>query len=195
MSKQTLKAYSVQGYENGCITFAKSNVVARREGANELDIEFEEVESCRRAPWADEYSGVKGGVPPLVMIENGWWFECCNCGHRIDSDLFDYDTDTPMEPVEENGFVYCTQACLDAENSEKAARESRKAEAVRAVEEKFPGTEVKWFGDSEPAKVSFTFPDGKCEVNWTVGEETVSVSKCDVDAWKSYIAKRDKESA
>lgn len=195
MSDKTLKAYSVQGYECGCITFATSNVVARREGANELGVEFEEIVSCCRAPWADAYAGVKGGVPALVMIENGWWFECCHCRYRIDSDLYNYKTDMPLEPVEENGFIYCTPACLDAEKQDKAAREAREAAVTKVVKEKFPGTEVKWFGDSHPAKVSFTFPDGQYAVNWTVGEETVSVSKCDVDAWKSYIAKRDKDAA
>ena len=79
-----LKAYSVQGNEYGVITFATCNVVARREGANELNIEFSDVESCRRMPALDGYAGQPGGVPMRVLVEDhGWSQECGYCERRV----------------------------------------------------------------------------------------------------------------
>lgn len=79
-----LKAYSVQGNEYGVIAFASCNVVARREGANELNIEFSDVESCRRVPSLDDYAGQPGGVPMRVLVEDhGWSQECGYCERRV----------------------------------------------------------------------------------------------------------------
>ena len=185
-----LVAYSVQGSENGCIVFASNSASARRQGAGELGCDWEDIESCRRAQWADEYVN-EPRVPPLVMIEHGWWFECCHCGCHIDSDQEGYDDDNEareLDPVEEGGLVFCTPACRDAEAKERADKQARKEAARNAVLEKFPGVEVKWTDDSEPAKVSFTFPGGKYGAIWTVGDELVSISQCDLDAWNAYRA-------
>ncbi|MNG25322.1 hypothetical protein D3C76_1538000 [compost metagenome] len=69
------------------IAFACSGVVARREGANELNIEFSDVESCRRLPALDGYAGRPGGVPWRVLVEeHGWSQECGHCQGRVYSD-------------------------------------------------------------------------------------------------------------
>jgi hypothetical protein len=96
-----LKAYSVQGNEYGVIAFARYNVVARREGANELNIEFGDVESCRRLAALDCYAGQPGGVPMRVLVEDhGWSQECGYCERRVYHD----------EPgrVWEDDQVYCS---------------------------------------------------------------------------------------
>ena len=81
-----LKAYSVQGDEYGTVVFAKHSVVARREGANELSIDFEDVESCTRLPALDQYA-VTGKVPWKVLVEeHGWHQECGWCYRRVYSD-------------------------------------------------------------------------------------------------------------
>ena len=104
---QPLKAYSVQGNEYGCIAFARSGVVARREGANELNIEFEEVESCRRMPGLDEYAGKPGGVPMSVLVENfGWSQECGYCERRVYSD-------EPARVWVSSDQVCCTPKCAE----------------------------------------------------------------------------------
>lgn len=83
---QQLKAFSVQGDEFGTVVFAHSGVVARREGANELNIEFEDVESCRRAPGLDRYAAA-GHVPWRVLVEEHGWRQCCGyCERPVDSD-------------------------------------------------------------------------------------------------------------
>ena len=185
-----LKAYSVQGYEHGCIVFASNSATARRNGAGELGCDWEDIESCRRAPWADSYAQDRR-VPPLVMIEQGWWFECCHCGCKVSDDSYhddDEGNEIQHEPVADGQLVYCTPACLDADRREREDREARKAAAKKLALEKFPGVEVKWVGDFEPVQVMFAFPGGKYKATWTVGDELVSISQCDLEAWKAYRA-------
>lgn len=183
-----LKAYSVQGYEHGCIVFASNSATARRNGAGELGCDWEDIESCRRAAWADSFAQDRR-VPPLVMIEHGWWFECSHCGCQISDDsTHDDDDETPHQPVAEGDWIFCCPACRDAELQERADRKARKEAATKLVLEKFEGAEVKWVDDSQPAKTSFTFPGGKYAATWTVGDELVSISQCDLEAWKAYRA-------
>lgn len=116
-----LKAYSVQGYEYGCIVFATNSATARREGANQLDCEWEDIEYCRRATWADTYAQERR-VPPLVMIDHGWWFECSYCGTKVCTDSSDEDdsgNEILHSPVADGDCVYCTQKCLDEANQQR----------------------------------------------------------------------------
>lgn len=187
--QKPLKAYSVQDCEHGTVVFATSGIAARRIGANDLNTDFEAVESCTRLPWADEYASA-GQVPPLVLIEHGWWFECSHCGEKVcdDSSHYDHETDedVPHEPVADGNWVYCTPACMAAELKERADQKARKEAITKLVTEKFVGAEVKWVSDEEPAKVSFSFPGGQHCANWTVGEDTVSLPASDTDAWNAY---------
>jgi hypothetical protein len=81
-----LKAYAVHdGGERTVIVFGKANAAARREGANEMDIDFSEVDYCHRAKWADRYAE-DGHVPAQAKFEWGWWQECCGCEVRIELD-------------------------------------------------------------------------------------------------------------
>lgn len=84
MADKKMRAYQVQGYEYGVIVYAVSNVIARRQGASELGEEFEHIESCRLAPWADEYFGKN--IPCEAWWENGLWLECNWCESRVSND-------------------------------------------------------------------------------------------------------------
>lgn len=185
-----LKAYSVQGDEAGAIVFATNSATARRMGANAIDHEWEEIASCRRAPWADIYAA-NGRVPPLEMINHGWWFECAHCFERVGEDSCHHDDDgneIPHQPVEEGEAVYCTPACQAAQHRERAQLKAAREAAAKAVTDKFPGAEVKWVDDSTPARTSFMFPGGQYAVRWIVGDDTAAVSNCDVEAWLAYKA-------
>lgn len=72
-----LKAYSVQMDEHGCVRFATNGAAARREGANELDTDWEAIISCRRAPHFDCYA--PGPVPEKALWDSGWRFLCEKC--------------------------------------------------------------------------------------------------------------------
>lgn len=100
-----LRAFSVQADEFGCIRFAKNHVTARREGAGELGVEFNEIISCRRAPELDSYA-TTGSVPwKVLLIEHGWSQECGYCCRMVyaDSEGFVFD--------DEKGQAYCTIEC------------------------------------------------------------------------------------
>ena len=72
-----LVAYSVQADEYGCIRFARNGAQARRQGAAEMDIEWEDIISCRRAADFDQYA--PGPVPEIALWKAGWRFLCCQC--------------------------------------------------------------------------------------------------------------------
>ena len=196
MNVKKIKAYSVQDYESGCIVFASNSATARREGANNLGCEWEDIESCRRVQWADEYADERR-VPPLTMIEHGWWFECCNCGERVGEDSCSYDDDDNEirhKPVACGDLVYCTQECLDSERREREAAQAHHDAAIQAATDAWPGVSVIWVGTKrgvDGTSVSFTFPGGEHSVDWVVGEKTVLIRMSDVDAWSAFKAHKE----
>lgn len=190
-----VKAYIVtEEFEGSCVVvFAERAVVARRDGANELDAEFGEV-SCRRAPWADEYA--PGPVPIEAEIsKGGFWYECgCGCGRRIDSDqgsASDAD-ENPMSPVFVDRLVFWNQACKDADDKyHREAEEKKKrdqADAEAAVIAKFPfATGImayrRYSGKEDALWASFNFPGGVRHANWQIGGSSIAIAGEDLAAW------------
>ena len=195
-----LKAYAVQNDEHGCIVFESNSALARRGGANVLGCDWEDIESCRRAQWADPYA-TQRRVPPLIMMEHGWWFECGHCGVQVSSDSCGHDDDgneIPHTPVVDGDIVYCTQLCMDKEKLEQEIIQAHADAATQAVTNAYPGVHVLWVGTrhgTDGTAVSFTFPGGQRAVDWVVGEETVLVCKCDVEAWKKFKNSADEVAA
>jgi hypothetical protein len=197
-----IKAYQVQGDEYGCIVFATNSATARREGGRELDLEFSEVESCRRAQWADEYADAKGGVPQLVMIKNGWWQECVHCGHRITIDDIEdgYEDDDgnviKLNPVEKDHHIYCNQHCFDKEMEQRANHDAKADEFKNKVLSLRPDLTFKEFRGKWPqcyCSASFTFDGAQCGgiVSYgTDGEVEWRISQRDLNAWDTYEIKR-----
>jgi len=134
---RTEKAYCVLERDEGTggIVFANRIGQARRRAARRF-FEGERYDTiCRREPWADVH--VDGRVPVGSMVENGWRFECSNCGRTIDSDMSEMDMDeggeryrdwVPADVVgSQRGIVYCdvrceTQARVAAETSRRMSR-------------------------------------------------------------------------
>lgn len=138
-----LKAFAVteQDENTGAIYFAKHDIVAKRLGAAEFADGDMSYVDCRRAPWADAYAG--RAVPARVMIANGWHFECCGCGARIDEDFLD-EHGLPIDGVlgTQNGLVFCCSRCARQHlslNRRRKAEEERAIEAFKAiVRQRFP---------------------------------------------------------
>lgn len=95
-----MNAYLVRWDGYACIEFAPSSVVARRKGSIELGIEFENVESCRRAYEFDKFS--PGPVPQRVLFDSGWHLECAECSMVVNA----YSDDCVWDGDE----VYCSDA-------------------------------------------------------------------------------------
>ncbi|MGN8157903.1 hypothetical protein ACS8YF_04400 [Salinisphaera sp. SWV1] len=62
------KAFHVQADEYGAVVFARSHVVARRQGAEDLDTEFGEV-SCLLPPLFSKPSKIKAGACPSFIFK------------------------------------------------------------------------------------------------------------------------------
>ncbi len=73
------KAYIVSDDEESVVCYAQHAVVARRDGAYELDEDFSYV-TCRRAPEFDAM--FPKGPTDLQKFEHGWRFECSLCSFR-----------------------------------------------------------------------------------------------------------------
>lgn len=202
MSK-LMKAYEVRdGDEGNCvIAFATNSATARREGGGELGLEFEEVESCTRAPWADQYA--PGPVPLHACLENGWWFECSHCGLRFDEDgrRGDGDRDDECEPVDDGKAHYCSPTCKMEHWAEKRQRTHRQLAAIEAALTHWPmatgviATECNkpWPSRGSEMRAQFTLPGVRYPVSWVPGCESVYVSQCDAEDFKRVYGKPEAE--
>lgn len=179
------KAYTVtDGGDYTTLVFAKSGIAARRIGAGELGLDFEDIESCRRTYWADQYADTMQ-VPIEAYINNGWWFECYQCCTGVSEEMYNYDKEEPLIPVYEKDVVFCTPECKHHHEEEKRQIKADEDRARAVVEEKFPGCEM-LHKDYSKDRVIFTFPGGERSVHWVIGEDTVMVSLCDQEKWKEY---------
>jgi hypothetical protein len=191
MKVQQVKAYSVQADEYGCIRFATSNVVARREGANELDVDFGDIQSCKRIPELDEYA-TKGRVPWKVLVEDhGWSQECGYCDSRVYND----EPDRVWSDTGEQ--IYCSVECqAHAEDRDRQYEQERllaerlKCDAIEAAKLRFKG--ITEFHScclaNGKVHVQFRFPGCQWDASWFPGASMATVAACDAEAWKAYRA-------
>lgn len=136
MADRVLKAYEVRDDGEGycIITFATNSATARREGASELGTDWDSIESCTRKPEFDSYA--PGPVPPLVLIEHGWWFECQRCGIRVSSEMDEVLDDDSLDPADfvpqpaGNNGVFCSAACAAESMAEKRLHEVAEANLI-----------------------------------------------------------------
>ncbi len=195
-----LKAYEVRDPEEGncVIVFATNSATARREGASELNTEFECVESCTRAPWADAFA--PGPVPLHAALEAGWWHECGHCGCRFSNEgrhgEDDDERDDACEPAQRGAQNYCSETCAQEEWAARQARKAREHAVTEAAAIRFPGVAVhKAYETTHHSQGSrwcaaFTVPGLQYAVHWTLGAKTVDVSQCDVDKFEAWQQKQ-----
>jgi hypothetical protein len=185
---KTTKAYAVQDDESGVIVFATNSAEARRHGGNEIGCEWEGVQSCVRAHWADEFSA-QGWVPAKAFIDAGWWQTCNHCGCQVSDDSTDGD-DLPHDPVFEGRSLYCTPSCKEAEVAGIANRAALKQEVIDSVLKEWPEAEVLWANDHDKDRsATFKFPGAEGVAYWRMGEDTIRLStQGDLPAWEAYRA-------
>lgn len=203
----TLKAYEVRDDGEGycCVVFATNSATARREGASELGIDWESVESCCRAPHLDQYA--PGPVPPLTLIEHGWRFECSHCGRRVSDGMSEELEDEGLNPDDfiprpagKTG-VYCGAGCECADHMEERGREEAEDSLRQVFEAKFPGATVihvhcydgPLLKKKENAdrggvthSVLFSFPGGEYCSRWNFGDDVCLVPPIDQEAFKAW---------
>ena len=201
-----IKAFEVHdGDEQTVVVFAKSGVVARRYGANEMGIEFEEVESCRRVKGFDKYA--PGPVPPLSLIDAGWELECWGCFCRIDSYL--EDGDRQLAPVQRGQQIYCTAECLAASDRHDVEAGEAKRSALKQMEGHLvafaPGVIVtrehafatrnrQGVMEAQQVILDFMWPGAKYGGSYRYDDgkaPVLTVAAADLDAWYGFYAKID----
>ncbi|WP_330114114.1 hypothetical protein SA496_15715 [Pseudomonas sp. JS3066] len=197
MSEKPLKAYHVGEDSDGhqVIVFATSSAAGRRIGGNELNLMFEEVTFCRRAPWADEFAG-QPFIPAKAYHEQGWWLSCNNCETQLYDDAED-DDGNRLQIVYEGRHAYCNQDCKDARDREvadlNAKGEAFKAKVLAARSDlTFTKWSVGWPRITQ--SVLFTFPGGRYHGELRdqdgTGALEIYVANGDKDAWAVYEAGR-----
>lgn len=203
MTNATQKAYVIyEGDEGNCaIVFASNGATARREGAGELALSFEEVESCKREPAFDQYA--PGPVPLHATLAAGWWHECSHCGVRFDQDERqdgdDEDREDAFDPVQDaSRRTFCSPACMMQHWAERRERKARECAAIEAALTRWPmaagvkaGEYYKgWPSNGYEMRAQFTLPGLKYPVTWTPGGSTAMVSRCDVDEFTRLYGAR-----
>lgn len=158
------------------VMFRTSDIAAKREIANEVGCNISDL-SARRKPEWDQY--VNKGVPALVRIDDGWWFECEGCGTWISDEYIgtrerrhdgieEYQLDreygldlerpemTPVEP--KRGHVWCHQSCYErdfaARNQRRRWEERIHAWLVRRLLKRMPDAEPLPLPDASPGECS-----------------------------------------
>jgi len=193
MKKKKLQAYSVQGDENGCVVFATSGVVARREGANEIDCDFEGVASCRRAPQFDMYA--PGPVPIRALVEDGWFWDCFGCNirlHGIDGNE-DHDGNELVVVFPNDRSVYCSQSCYENDMRERAERKQAENNLREEFTRRYPGCTIKGcYGYPLVDSVIFDFPGGKHGGRWDANDpDHVNIAQIELPVWATYKARKE----
>ena len=191
------KAFAVEDGSEECsiLVFARDHNHARRLGYGSLSAGDYMETTARRVPAADHLipEGCKGWVEddPKVQHSAGWWLSCGFCEHRVAEDgceecLEEGDEEKEMlAPIYMGSWTYCSEECRENEIA-RVEREAWRVEAIKdQVLAKFPGAiidHIDYMGEG----VSFKFPGAKYGARWTVGESTVLVSPCDMEAWQKF---------
>jgi hypothetical protein len=186
-----MKAFLVDcEQENGAqIYFAETANQAKCYAANEEGIEYIEVTSCRRRPQFDQYA--PGPIPPKVLIEDGWWFECHGCNRRVEEDMHDYwEDDGPTQPdgpVYRGQGVWCSTNCQAKSDAREAEARRKSEETIAAVRSQWPGVgKVVPYMRGDGKECAWFEFGGTYHATWVVGEDTVHVAGQDVAAWKAF---------
>lgn len=171
-----LKAYTVHGGDDGAsVVFATNNATARRKGASELDLDWTEVDSCRRVPQFDSFA--PGPVPAAVLIEHDWRYECT----RSACSTWVYN-DVEERCFSAGGAPYCCEACMAQDFAGQRANSAARVALQELVEMSLPGavvTDSYVYGSrleaGEPgggyrAFADFTFAGGRWPARFVFGD-------------------------
>lgn len=116
MTERPPKAYKVSDDEMATIVWDHHRISAHKRGANFLgqdSDEFLQWSFCHRAPEFDEYHDKP--LPVWVLVAYGWWFECTQCGARLEEDrMHDEGKDPSKIEGTLHSNAYCDSGCKEA---------------------------------------------------------------------------------
>lgn len=193
--QEPLVAWQVDGDEYGDIIFARS----ADEAADRAEVWG--VESVRRTPKWDHLA--PGPVPAKSLIDDNWWFECSNCGARVDTEMdstANFDSEGNDLDADDIGpyfvgtrNVFCHAFCYAASCSDETMRRNHEVALVELVATKYPEVitvaHAHW-DESKPerSQVSFFLPGMEGSISWTIGEGSVWVQNRDKAVFEALYA-------
>lgn len=177
------------------IVFNNHGLAARRIGACQLGLEFDDV-TCRRMPVFDKYSN-RSYVPPIAYLENSWWLVCNNhsCQEHVSDDTHDINY-----IVIKGESIWCSHTCYRDDMISKICTEKKFINFKKEVIEKRPDlTFIEFTGGYPYITLSgkFTFPG--CEIGGSVrdqegdGKIGWTVAQYDLEKWNEYNEKVKEE--
>lgn len=185
------KAYSVSVEDNQAITFAASSGQARAWGACEFGEDFTIVE-VKRVPAYDVYAEA-GHVPSLILIRDGWWFECVHCGCTVSRESRGEDQSHHEPCADSAGLIFCTPACRQGHADAMEQDQRWGASALKQALTRFPGGKVIYNGvqlvGERPGRIVSLILPGGLSIDWRELEpELVTLSEAAVPKWHAYGA-------
>lgn len=176
------------------VVYASGREGALVQGARQLGLQEDEVESCVRAPELDQYA--PGPVSALDLIDHQWTFTCSHCEAAVDAESADDDGEPHAPRPDGQDGVYCSAACEAMAYADQRSLAAAKTTMVALIEAKFPGafvTDVHVYGPGalhmEPrhSLARFTFPGGQHEAEFDLATpEMVHLVQSDVQAWNAW---------
>jgi len=190
------KAYLIREPDEGrcSIVFHHHGLAAKRIGSSDLDCEFTDTE-LERCKQYDQFNDL-GYVPPRILIGDGWWFHCYNCGVTISEDSEDVNLDDIVCYGSE--VIYCSTDCIKASHKEKAKFEECFLEFKLLLREEYPKhiiTKIRGGWPSYTFTADIWFPGASYCYNeiklpdWRKKPWALSVNICrgDLDAYEAWV--------
>jgi hypothetical protein len=184
----TKLAWCVEDEEGADIVFAKDEDTAKQIGASKFWSKAEYI-SAERAPQWNQFAEL-GYVPAKDLIEDGWRLTCHYCDKDVDSDEWDYDSDTRLHLVYDCKVVFCSQSCHDQHHHERDVAKVRMSQAKAILLSKYPGIydlRVHSSGSNYPTYANFNAPGCQYRIEWASNDpHVVYVVQADQSAWAEF---------
>jgi hypothetical protein len=168
----------------------------------------EDLDQSQRIPEYDKYAA-QGYVPIEVLYNDGWSFECSECGRTVSDstgednyqeELAEWEADAlageeapPVynpQFIDSSSLVFCSVSCKDKFYKESELKKTKKLKAKAYLEKRFPEiTNIDIWGDFTKGDIiaRFNFPGGKGSVKYDFKKpNTVMVNPDDLETWKEY---------
>ena len=179
LAPKTKLAYLVKCDEACEIIYATSSAAARRMGAQEIGVDFEDVESCTRAPYLDAYAEAAGGPSPKMLIEeHNWRFECGHCFANVDQH-------EELRVYDEYEAPYCCMTCLAAEQKKQADHTAAKEALTLVATTRWPGADICWM-NQDKGTVFLRIAGATAGALWHQDTDEVQCGAVDAPVWEAY---------
>lgn len=144
-------------------------------------------DSVSRAPQYDEHWPL-GYVPPLQLLEEGWWWNCPECDYEFSADEFRWDDERPEQPtpVSIKNWLYCSPDCAKEARKKAQLRRLQSAQVKAVLMSQLPNCTLTYVS---PDFARFRFPGCRWAATWRSAQpDRYEINALDHDAWNRWQA-------